>query len=104
MRIVHHSSEPEFFTHCYSCNKRIKSIDAFADLDSTAFVYYCHTCAWNKQYPPGTEVILTNDFGLSEKTRTRSIAWDLGDGTPVVKVAGRTGGYFLQRIRPVDES
>jgi hypothetical protein len=56
---------------------------------------------WNKRYPPGTEVALTNDDGHVERTKTRSIAWCLGSGHPVVKVEGRTGGYSLYRITPI---
>ena len=63
---------------------------------------------WNYYYPPGTKVQLTNDDGEIEETKTRSIAWLLGitstgtgAGTPVVLVEGRTGGYLLERIRPV---
>ena len=55
---------------------------------------------WNKNYPPGTEVELINDDGQIEKTKTRSVAWLLGSGTPVVEVDGRAGGYLLTRIRP----
>jgi hypothetical protein len=58
---------------------------------------------WNSHYPPGTEVLLTNDFGEVEKTKTRSEAWLLDSGHPVVKVEGRTGGYLLERIRATNE-
>lgn len=54
---------------------------------------------WNDNYPVGTEVILTNDFGEDIETQTRSIAWDLGHGEPVVSVKGKSGGYALERIR-----
>jgi len=53
---------------------------------------------WNFHYPPGTKVQLTNDLGQVEKTKTRTPAWLLGSGTPVVSVDGRTGGYLLDRI------
>lgn len=56
---------------------------------------------WNALYPPGTEVNLTEEGGNSTRTRTRSRAWQLGDGTPVVQVDGRSGGFRLTRIRPV---
>ncbi len=55
---------------------------------------------WNELHPPGTKVLLTNDLGGVEETRTRSIAWLLGSGHPVVSVEGRTGGYSLERIKP----
>jgi hypothetical protein len=56
---------------------------------------------WNQTIPPGTDVILTDDFGEEHKTKTRSPAHQLGCGTPVVQVEGRSGGYLLWRIRPV---
>ena len=56
---------------------------------------------WNSHYPPGTPVELTNDDGQIVRTLTRSPAWLLGSGHPVVSVEGRTGGYLLDRIRPV---
>lgn len=57
--------------------------------------------AWNKKYPPGTPVTLENDRGNIERTYTRSEAWLLGSGHPVVLVEGRSGGYGLNRITPV---
>jgi hypothetical protein len=57
---------------------------------------------WNASYPPGTDVILTDDLQEEHKTKTRSPAWLLGHGDPVVSVEGRTGGYLLYRIRPVN--
>ena len=56
---------------------------------------------WNFYYPPSTPVHLTNDDGQVEETKTRSPAWLLGSAHPVVSVDGRTGGYLLERIRPV---
>lgn len=56
---------------------------------------------WNKKYPVGTAVELTNDDGKIENTKTRSEAWLLGSGHPVVSVVGRTGGYLLERIKPL---
>ena len=53
---------------------------------------------WNDKYPPGTPVHLVNDDQQVEHTRTRTPAWLLGDGTPVVSVEGRTGGYLMDRI------
>ncbi len=58
---------------------------------------------WNERYPPGTDVLLTNDDGEVEETKTRSIAWLLGSGHSVVSVEGRTGGYLLERIKPLSK-
>ena len=54
---------------------------------------------WNANFPPGTEVVLTNDSGEQERTRTRSEAWEVC-GQPVVSVEGRSGGYLLTRLKP----
>lgn len=53
--------------------------------------------AWT--YPAGTAVEYTDDLGAVHASRTRSHAWSLGDGTPVVLLEGRTGGYCLGRVR-----
>ena len=58
---------------------------------------------WNEKYSPGQAVILTDSFDAEHRTRTRSPAWNLGHGAPVVLVEGRTGGWELERIRPVEE-
>jgi hypothetical protein len=58
--------------------------------------------AWNERYPPGTAVDLTDDLGVVHRTRTRSEAWCLGHGEPVVAVEGRSGSYLLERIKPVE--
>lgn len=54
---------------------------------------------WNDTYPAGQPVELTEDDGSITHTQTRSIAWELGHGEPVVKVDGKTGGYLLERIK-----
>lgn len=59
---------------------------------------------WNEKYPAGTEVMLLDDAGLTHVTKTRSSAWDLGYGPPVVLVEGRSGGYDLSRIKPTKTS
>ena len=53
---------------------------------------------WNNTYPVGQSIALTEDDGSLTYTQTRSHAWDLGSGEPVVMVTGRTGGYSLKRI------
>ena len=53
---------------------------------------------WNRDNPPGTPVWLTDDHGQRHETVTRSIAWVLPNGIPLVMVHGRTGGYLLERI------
>lgn len=48
--------------------------------------------------PVGTPVILVEDAGNGVTfTATRSEPWALGDGTRVVLVHGRSGGYQLSR-------
>ncbi len=53
---------------------------------------------WNYTYGVGQPISLIEDDGSLTFTQTRSEAWELGDGTPVIKVTGRTGGYSLKRI------
>jgi hypothetical protein len=48
--------------------------------------------------PEGTPVLLVNDLGLYELTKTRSLPWKLGHGELVVMVEGRSGGYAFDRI------
>jgi len=60
---------------------------------------------FNKRYKVGQLVTYADDFGTEHATKTRSIAWETGCGTPIVKVEGITGGYDLKRITPYgDES
>jgi hypothetical protein len=53
--------------------------------------------AWT--HPEGTAVEYTDDHGVVHSSRTRSKAWALGNGHPVVLLEGRTGGYCLSRVR-----
>ncbi len=53
--------------------------------------------AW--PHPAGTPVLVRGDYGGEDPSVTRSAAWALGDGTPVVLVEGRSGGVHLARVR-----
>ncbi|MCG6493399.1 hypothetical protein [Kitasatospora sp. A2-31] len=66
---------------------------------------------WNDVHPVGTPVIAypllrpeyAAEIGATAKTlitRTRSVAWTLGDGEPVVLVDGYVGGISLEHIDP----
>lgn len=59
---------------------------------------------WNNNYPEGTRVTVTRDDGSTFKTATKSLAWPLGDGTPVVMLQGISGGYLLNRVQPGQDS
>ena len=48
--------------------------------------------------PSGTPVIYVDDEGVPCVTKTRSDPWCIGDGTPVVLIDGRTGGYLASRV------
>ena len=55
---------------------------------------------WNQRFPVGTPVRyhpIIGDHEFVEST-TRSEAWELGHGAPVVKIDGRTGGVLLEAI------
>lgn len=56
---------------------------------------------WNEKHPEGTHVDLVLDDGSRMRTKTRSIAWNLGHGQPVVKVDGKSGGWLLSRVVPL---
>ena len=55
---------------------------------------------WNAKHKIGCGVIVKLDDGKLKFTKTRSEAWTLGHGAPVVKVEGIVGGYDLNRITP----
>lgn len=57
---------------------------------------------WNDTFKPGHPCILLEDLGKEFQTKTRSIAWLLGHGQPVVKVEGKSGGLDLDRIRMME--
>lgn len=56
--------------------------------------------AWT-DVPVGTAVVVTKDHGEQFPTRTRSLPYLLGDGSPVIMVEGITGCYALERVRQV---
>ncbi|MFF4057686.1 hypothetical protein ACFYZ0_18255 [Streptomyces sp. NPDC001708] len=67
---------------------------------------------WNARYPMGTPVVAYPHFrpgqqpagwpeGPRLETTTRSGAWTLGHGDPVVLVEGETGGISLANVDPV---
>ncbi len=49
--------------------------------------------------PTGTDVTVIRDDGSKWLTRTRTDPWQLGDGTWVVALEGKAGGYALERVR-----
>lgn len=68
------------------------------------FIYYAAILImkaqdWNDKYAVGQPVCLTEDDGSMTYTQTRTEAWELGSGHSVVSVAGKTGGYSLDRIQ-----
>lgn len=55
---------------------------------------------WNEKHPAGTRVKYFPIAGEPEfdMTQTRSEAWILGHGEPVVKINGCTGGVALSHL------
>lgn len=58
---------------------------------------------WNTRVPLGTHVDAApgapaDEGGAVIRTRTRSAAWTLGSGTPVVAVEGYPGGIALDHV------
>lgn len=56
---------------------------------------------WNERFKPGIEVVVILDNGDHWKTKTRSEAWEIGNGTPVISLEGKAGGYALKRVAPL---
>jgi hypothetical protein len=55
---------------------------------------------WNACVPPGTPVAFRSFIdGPETETRTASVAWALGDGTPIVLLEAKVGGYSLDFVR-----
>ena len=57
---------------------------------------------WNEKHKVGIGVLVKLDDGRLWHTKTRSQAWVLGGGQPVVMLEGRSGGYDLSRVRPME--
>lgn len=57
--------------------------------------------AFNEQCAVGDAVEVTRDDGTKERRATRSEAWALPCGEPVVLLTGIAGGYALGRVRPL---
>jgi hypothetical protein len=59
---------------------------------------------WNEKYPMGTPVLYYPVRGddFHRTTETRSEAWTLGHGDPVVKIVGQTGGVALWALRIIE--
>lgn len=58
---------------------------------------------WNRLFPIGTPVLAWPGVRDAEpmRTQTRTPAWTLGHGAPVVSVEGYPGGIALTHIEPV---
>jgi len=57
---------------------------------------------WNEKHEIGIGVLVVRDDGKLWHTKTRSRAWTLGGGQAVIALEGRSGGYDLSRVRPLD--
>jgi hypothetical protein len=55
---------------------------------------------WNELYPVGTDVRYwpIRDEPECRDSTTRSEAWELGHGEPVVKIKGQAGGVLLSHL------
>jgi hypothetical protein len=58
---------------------------------------------WNASHPVGTPVRYRPVRGQAktEATKTRSEAWTLGNGEPVVAVEGQAGGVSLKHLKVI---
>lgn len=57
---------------------------------------------WNEFHKPGDPCLVTLDDGKQIETRTRSVAWLLTAGHPVVQIVGKSGCYLLTRVRMME--
>lgn len=55
---------------------------------------------WNAQHPIGTAVTVTDDFGKTSESKTRSAAWVMGGHSAMILLEGVSGGYMLERVVP----
>ncbi len=58
--------------------------------------------AFNSETRVGMQVILINDMGEREETYTESEAYIDAAGQKMIQVAGKRGGYLLERIIPAE--
>jgi hypothetical protein len=56
---------------------------------------------WNERYPVGT-IVRFRDASNDQISRTRSEAWELGGGVPVVAIEGRSGGVGVSFLTALD--
>lgn len=59
---------------------------------------------WNARCRPGQPVVVKRDDGSLWYTKTRSEAWDIGGGYPVVLLEGKSGGYALSRVTAIEHT
>lgn len=61
---------------------------------------------WNARYPVGTWVEFWpgSRSGVGFTSTTRSPAWPLGDGTPVVSIDGVSGDIWLAHVQPIHDA
>ncbi len=58
---------------------------------------------WNSRHPSGTSVLYRGYKGaIPFPSKTRSEAWELGDGSPVVLIEGKSGGVALDALEVTD--
>ena len=72
------------------------------DMAAQAAAAQAEADAWNAAHEVGCEVRVTKDNGDILETITRSTAWELC-GHASVLVVGISGGYSLERVKPMDE-
>jgi hypothetical protein len=62
--------------------------------------------AWNEANPAGTPVLFWpgEKTGPGRPSRTRTEAWVMASGEPVVMVDGYAGGIALTHVEPIEAS
>lgn len=98
---------PSWLLKCGADMGRMISIPASAALSARLVKGRAQASAWNSAHPVGTRVVaypgVRPEGGPAElctrlETVTRSEAWCLGHGDPVVMVEGHSGGIALTHV------
>ncbi len=56
---------------------------------------------WNQLWPVGLDVIVQLDDRSQRATKTESEAWVMGGHSAMIRLEGISGGYMLDRVKPV---
>jgi len=102
MRMMHEYGGPHRLKTCRECEDTVEPGHALCERCEQEEERKMDARDWTAAHPIGTQVVLTEDDGTETRTVVRSEAWHLGHGAMVAKVAGKTGGWDVERIERAD--